>query len=334
MSISVATRQMAVIALVLLATALASNAQTADRLKRITVLTNYAFFGRHAPLFVGIEKGFFREAGFDAQIVPTTGSGFVNTAIDSNRADFALTDASVLVQSIAKGAKIVAFGVYLDVSANGLASLQPIPTPESLLGRKIAAALTDSSRIVVPIVYSLHKLDPSKLDWQAADPGTYFSLLLSGRVDVIAAAMDADRPALSKVAMSQNKQVHFAAFADWGYDVFGIFLITQVARVAEHPDEVKAFARAVVKSVDYSIANPDEAAQIMVQRNPTLDPDVVAAQWKASIAAMQTDYVRKNGYGAATTDRLQRTITLARTALKIDAEVKPEQLFAQGMIAH
>jgi NitT/TauT family transport system substrate-binding protein len=333
MSMNTAMQRMAAIAAALLLTALPSGAQTPDKVKKITVLTNYAFFGRHAPLFAGIERGFFREAGFDVQMLPTTGSGFVNTAIDGNRADFALTDASVLVQSVSKGAKIIAFGVYLDISANGLASLQPIPTPESLIGRKIAAALTDSSRVVVPIVYSLKNLDASRLDWQAADPGTYFSLLLSGRVDVIAAAMDADRPALSKVAASQNKQVHFAAFADWGYDVFGIFLVTQTARVAERPDEVKAFAAAVVKSVKYALANPDEAAHIMAQKNLTFDPEVVAAQWKASAAAMQTDYVRRNGYGIATVDRLQRTITLARTALKIETEVTPEQLFAQGMLA-
>ena len=333
MALSSLIRVMILCAMALFAGTLSAHAQKSDKLKKITVLTNYAFFGRHAPLFTGIEKGYFREAGFDVQLLPTTGSGFVNTAIDSNKADFALTDASVLVQSIAKGAKIQAFGVYLDISANGLASLQPIPTPESLVGRKIAAALTDSSRIVVPIVYSLKNLDASKLEWQAADPGTYFSLLLSGRVDVIAAAMDADRPALSKAGAAQNRQVHFAAFADWGYDVFGIFLVTQAARVAERPDEVKAFANAVRKSVQYAIANPDEAARIMAEKNPTFDPDIVNAQWKASIAAMQTDYVRKHGYGVATLDRLQRTITLARTALKIETEVTPEQLFAQGFIA-
>jgi NitT/TauT family transport system substrate-binding protein len=333
MALSSLIRVMILCAMALFASTLSPHAQKSDKLKKITVLTNYAFFGRHAPLFTGIEKGYFREAGFDVQLLPTTGSGFVNTAIDSNKADFALTDASVLVQSIAKGAKIQAFGVYLDISANGLASLQPIPTPESLVGRKIAAALTDSSRIVVPIVYSLKNLDASKLEWQAAEPGTYFSLLLSGRVDVIAAAMDADRPALSKAGAAQNKQVHFAAFADWGYDVFGIFLVTQAARVAERPDEVKAFTKAVVKSVQYAIANPDEAARIMAEKNPTFDPDIVNAQWKASIAAMQTDYVRKHGYGVATLDRLQRTITLARTALKIETEVTPDQLFAQGFIA-
>jgi NitT/TauT family transport system substrate-binding protein len=59
----------------------------AQSVKTVNFLTNYAFFGRHAPFFTGIEKGFYRDAGFDLKIQPTTGSGFVNTAIDAGRAD-------------------------------------------------------------------------------------------------------------------------------------------------------------------------------------------------------------------------------------------------------
>jgi len=156
-----------------------------------------------------------------------------------------------------------------------LASLQPIPTPESLVGRKIAAALTDSSRIVVPIVYSLKNLDASKLEWQAADPGTYFSLLLSGRVDVIAAAMDADRPALSKAGAAQNKQVNFAAFADWDMTCWD-FSGDPGARVASGPMRSRCFANAVVKSVNMP-PNSDEAGASWLRRIP-LRPGLVNAQ--------------------------------------------------------
>jgi NitT/TauT family transport system substrate-binding protein len=47
---------------------------------------------------------------------------------------------------------------------------------------------------------------------------------------------------------------------------------------------------------------------------------------------MQTAYVKQHGYGAATQDRLQRTIDLARTALKIEATVTPDQLYAPGLM--
>ena len=236
------------------------------------------------------------------------------------------------MQSIAKGAKVRGFGVFMDLSANGVASTSPLPNPEALMGKTVAAAVTDSSRVVIPIIYNLHKLDVSKVNWVAADPGTYFSLLLGGKVDVIAAAMDADRPALGKAAAAAGKQVYFGAFGDWGYDVFGLFLVTSPDRIEKSPDEVKAFAAATVKSVKYAIANPEEAAKAMVTQNPAMDPDLVLAQWRASADFMQTAFVKQHGFGTATTDRLQRTIDLARTALKIDATVTPDQLYAPGLM--
>ncbi len=57
---------------------------SADRpLKKIIFLTNYVFHGRHSPYFVGMDKGFYREEGFDIHIAPATGSGFVISALCS-----------------------------------------------------------------------------------------------------------------------------------------------------------------------------------------------------------------------------------------------------------
>ena len=47
-----------------------------------------------------------------------------------------------------------------------------------------------------------------------------------------------------------------------------------------------------------------------------MDPDLILEQWRAASDTMQT--------------RLQRTIDLARTALKIEAVVTPDQLYASG----
>src|SRR5215207_9212754 len=95
-----------------LSTAIApAHAQTAASPKKITFLTNYVFHGRHSPYFVGLEKGFYKDAGFDIQIQPATGSGFVVTAIDSGKADYGMADAGTTIQAIAKGSKIKSFMV-------------------------------------------------------------------------------------------------------------------------------------------------------------------------------------------------------------------------------
>src|SRR6201990_1718209 len=77
--------------------------------KKITFLTNYVYNGRHAPFFVGLEKGFYKEAGFDIDIKPATGSGFVITAIDGGKADYGMADVSRGARGSAKGPKVNAF---------------------------------------------------------------------------------------------------------------------------------------------------------------------------------------------------------------------------------
>ena len=67
--------------------------------KKITFLTNYVFIGRHAPFFVGQEKGFFRDAGFDIRISPATGSAFVLTALEGGTADYGMAEAGSVVQA-------------------------------------------------------------------------------------------------------------------------------------------------------------------------------------------------------------------------------------------
>jgi NitT/TauT family transport system substrate-binding protein len=308
-------------------------AEPADKpLKKITFLTNYVFHGRHSPYFVGLEKGYYRDAGFDIQISPATGSGFVISAVEGGKADYGMAESTSVVQAAAKGAKVRGFGVFMDVTTSGLAALSPHPTPESLAGKTIAASLTDSARVIVPIVFSLKGLDPSVVKWQAADPGVYFSLLLERRVDLFTASIDGDVPALTRVATPQGKTVHFSSFADWGYDVFGYLLVTTADRIASQPDEVKAFAAATVKAVKASMENPEETARIMVKHNPTLNYETTLAQWRQSIKAIDTAYVKQHGYGVATADRLQRTIDLVKQAFKLDIKLAPDDVYAQGFL--
>jgi NitT/TauT family transport system substrate-binding protein len=227
----------------------AAPAQAQAPLKKVTFLTNYTFHGRHSPFFVGLEKGYYRDAGFDIQISPATGSGFVITAVDSGKADYGMAEAASVVQALAKGAKVKSFMVFTDISTSGLASLEPYKTLESLKGKRIAASQTDSARVIVPILLEQNKVDGASIQWLAADPGVYSSLLLSGQTDLFTASIDGDVPALEKIAGPRGKTVYFSSFADWGYDVFGYLLIAKDTLLASDRDGAKRFAEATQKAV-------------------------------------------------------------------------------------
>jgi NitT/TauT family transport system substrate-binding protein len=302
-------------------------AQAQAPLKKVTFLTNYTFHGRHSPFFVGLEKGYYRDAGFDIQISPATGSGFVITAVDSGKADYGMAEAASVVQAVAKGAKVKSFMVFTDISTSGLASLEPYKTLESLKGKRVAASQTDSARVILPILLERNKIDPASIQWLAADPGVYSSLLLSGQTDLFTASIDGDVPALEKVAAPRGKTVYFSSFADWGYDVFGYLLIAKDTTLANDADAAKRLAQAMRKAVDYSVAHPEETAQIMVKHNPALNYDTTLAQWKQAIKSIETAYVKKNSYGVATDDRLQRTIDLVKTSMKLDTSIGPRDIY-------
>lgn len=309
------------------ATAVQASAQD---LQTIDFLTNYAFHGRHSPFFVGREKGFYEEAGFNINIAPATGSGFVVTAVDAGQADFGMADAGTVVQAVAKGAQVKGFMVYMDTTTSGLASLKPYENPGDLIGAKIAASQTDSARVVLPIIYEQHGLDASGLQWETADPSVYVALLSNGQADLMTASLDGDVPMLERT-LGQRTDIHFASFSDWGYDVFGYLLIARNDRLENDPESAERFAEASRKAVEYAIANPEETAEIMVKHNPTLNYDTTLAQWRQSIKAIRTAFVEEHGYGAATEDRVQRTIDLMAEAMNLDTPPSTEQVYQDAM---
>ncbi|MEZ5289663.1 MAG: ABC transporter substrate-binding protein [Vicinamibacterales bacterium] len=322
-------RLLAVLAVVAGAAACGSDT---SGLTHVTFLTNYVFIGRHAPFFVGVDQGFYQEAGFDVEVVPATGSALVVSSLEGGQADFGIAEAASVVQAVGRGARVQAFGVYLDRSTSGLASLSPYPSPSALSGARVAASLTDSARVVLPIVLAGAGIPPSSVNWLAADPSTYFSLLLTNQADLITASSDSDVPALKRVADPQGRQVHFASFADWGYDVYGYFLVTRADRIATAPDQVRAFAAATTRAVRYAAEHPEEAARAVARRSPALDETSALAQWRASLDALQTAEVAARGYGTATTDRLQRTIDLVKAGVGLDTVPTPARLFADGFM--
>jgi NitT/TauT family transport system substrate-binding protein len=312
--------------------ALAQAGASSSGAKKTTLIMNFAIYGRHSPYFVALDKGYYKDAGFDMQILPSQGSSFAVSAVESGQADYGMIEAGTLVQNIAKGAKVKAFAAFLDATLDGLASLKPFDSPKALLGARIAAAAADSARVEVPIVMELNGLDPSNIQWQTAANQTYYQLLLGGETDLTSAAFDQTMPALEKLLTPLGKSAYFFSFAKWGYDGLGYLLVASNQRLTQSPDEVKAFMAATTKGVEYAIEHPEEAASATVKYNPTLDPKTTLTQWKMTSQALQSPYEKEHGFGVITKDRVQRTIDLTKKGFKLSESVTVDQVFADGFV--
>ena len=85
-------------------------------------------------------------------------------------------------------------------------------------------------------------------------------------------------------------------------------------------------------SLRYALAQPAEAAAILVKHNPTLDEGLMLAHWEASRKAIDTSFVREHGYGHATDERLQRSIELVEKAFGLKSSLSAGNVYADGFM--
>ena len=86
------------------------------------------------------------------------------------------------------------------------------------------------------------------------------------------------------------------------------------------------------EAVAYALAHPEEAARSVARRSPALGYEMALAHWRESMKAIDTPFVRERGYGAATPERLQRSIDLVRQAFTLQAALTPKDVYADGFM--
>src|ERR1700722_10652983 len=125
-----------------------ARAQAAKKLQPITI----AQFGHvflYMPLYVAVDRGFFKEQGLDVKIVSTGGDEKTFTAVSSGNAQFGVSDPvfAAIARERGQGGKVVA-GVVGGTPfwiVTYKANIKPIVDPSQLAGLKIAAYTAPST---------------------------------------------------------------------------------------------------------------------------------------------------------------------------------------------
>jgi ABC-type nitrate/sulfonate/bicarbonate transport system substrate-binding protein len=135
-------------AAVLAAAMFAPTEAGADDLKKVTVVSSTA--GVHAPFWVGIERGFFKEAGFDASWREVASSADRVTVVSSGDAVMAGTGAQAMVAIMGQGNRSF-YWVGIPDSAkdiSGVVARGDITGLKDLKGKKLAIQFGGSEEIV------------------------------------------------------------------------------------------------------------------------------------------------------------------------------------------
>jgi len=333
-------RRLALVLLALLVPALAfaqarpaKPAVPAGAPEKITFATDFGFFGRHAPYYTALDKGFFKEMNLDVKIVRGAGSLDAIRQVAAGNATAAFADFAALISMRAnENVPVKELSVVYTKPPQALYCLPEsgIRTAKDLEGRK----LSDTAASAVPKIFPGYAramgIDPKKATWVFADPASLPALLVSKQVDCVAQFIVGE--ALLKKAAGGRDLVRLAYADAPGFDYYGNGIVASDETIKAKPELLKRILWAVTQGLAYAFEHPDEGAQILNRNHPQIPVDVAKAEIIAVRELALTPETKAKGIGWVDPARVQKTIDIITTALELKRKVSVDEVYAPGFL--
>lgn len=242
-----------------------------------------------APLYLGIELGFFEDENLDVTPEVAAGGAALLPAVVSGQYQFGVSEVASLLVARSKGLPISV--VSGGSASNGDTTLgadynEVLVAPDSditdvtdLEGKRVATnSLTNINYVLVRDAVDAAGGDSEKIQFVEVPFPDQVNALMSGQVDAIASPEPFHTIALNQGAVPI-------------YQTYGVVpnltvtaWFTNDDYAKANPAVVAAFQRAIQKSQEYAVAHPDETRQILLtytQLTPELVEQIVLPGWPA-----------------------------------------------------
>jgi len=263
---------------------LAQGGSAQPQLTPVSFRLNYVAVGLHAPFYLGLDRGFYRQEGIDLKIGEGTGSA-TTVRLVGNKSDlFGFTDAGTAVIGAAQGipVKVIAPVYQINAFAIITAADSGITKPKDLENKRVGDTPGDALDALWPAVVGANSIDGSKVRIVAMDPAAKVPAMLNKQIDAILGGAD-DQAATLK---GQGMKLTVLRFADYGVSTIGLSIIAHPDTLRTQPALVRAFLRATVRSWDVARKDPNAAIAIERKYIPTLNDAVAHEQLAVAVSSL------------------------------------------------
>lgn len=284
--------------------------------------------GFQAPYFLARERGFYDEEGLDVRFVEGHGSPHAAEQAAEGRREFALAGGSAVLSVQSRGDRPLAVAAVTQKTPAAVYTLRDafgdrLTSPDQLAGRTVAPSATKTRILTAQLLENAGLGDEVEL--LPVDEHTHHRVqhkLLDGEVDAAVGVVTNGY----ELQRGHDRPADELPIGDY-LDVYGMTIVTNPEFAGENPETVRAFLRATARGWVAAARNPDDAVDVLVGRNATLERtrEIERRKFESAVEELQrTDDLRANGWGHHDAERW-RTLgeTLAETDL-FDGAVDPD----------
>lgn len=248
---------------------LAGSPAAAQAPQKVSLRLDWTTLGYHAPFYLGVAKGYYKDAGLDVDVLEGKGSGTVITLVGNGADDFAFADATTGARLISQGlpAKVV-MGIFQRSTLSVFyAKDRGIGAPKDLKGKRISMCAGDGMSVYLPIFLKAVGLTADDVQMVNVDCSLKYTVIAQNKADAVASYGTAGRPLMQAVGIQDPGKFDYA---DAGIFLPSHGIIASATTTSQRADVVRRFVAATARAWAAAQADPDAAVAATVAARPLL----------------------------------------------------------------
>lgn len=319
-----------VVAALAMSVATGTSAMAQDKLG---LRLDYSIYGTHAPFYLGIETGFYKDEGIELQI--GEGSGSSNTAklVAQGTDPIGFMDYGTMVKGIAAGMPLK--GIFAVHQRSPMVIIShaddPIKSPKELEGKVLAMSQSESTAQMFPVLAAVGGADVSKINVISPAVGAKTALFLQKRADAITGVTYFHVPPLE----AQDAKLSYFYYADFGVSALEGGVVANTEWLAANPDLARRFIAATRKAFEKAKADPAAAVDALIKLRPDLarNRDLLVRQLELSMEATSTSNTQGMAFGRMSEKDWQAMVDQLVESKQIPEALPLDKLYTNEFIA-
>lgn len=280
--------------------------------KQIDVLIDWQAEPTYLGIYYAVDKGYFSELGYDAQVTESWGANQAVAAIASGTHVIGTASGGATVLGTNNGADVVSLGVLyprIPTVIYGLSD-SAVKDPVDLIGKRIGiypASITANEFDAFIAKNGIEKTDIEVVALSGAD----IPYLLSGQVDAVLHYTEMS-PVLVETSDEfegiSGERTFELSLADYGVGGYGLNIIANKDAYQADPEELDGMKVAIVRGYIDGCANQTDAVNSFVKRFPEKSMQYVSESWSRVCNLIGTEPGQQSADGWFETIELYRDL--------------------------
>lgn len=253
----------------------AADGGEAQTLRDVSVVLDWTPNTNHTGLYAAVDQGFYEQEGLKVTILQP-GAGGADQMVASGEVPFGISYQESITQARVQGVPLVSLAAVIQHNTSGFAAPtdRNIKSPKDFEGKRYGGWGSPVEAAVMKSIMDQEGADVSKVENINMGDADFFTAV---KRDIdFAWIFYAWTGIEAKLRGEPIDMLYVKDYSD-SLDYYTPVIATNEKQIADDPELVKAFMKATSEGYEYAIDHPAEAADILIQAVPDLDPELVKA---------------------------------------------------------